>query len=274
VIWTKKIGVLVLLVCSLQIPVNGADLQSIYGSWDITANGYHGTMKLGGSEANIQFEAGLEKLTDIRFDGKSIMFYRNSNYGSEYSQLYTGEISGDTMSGTFTQQNLPDVIFQWSAERIGSVKDQPTRPICPIGTDGAPNLRDPGIASGAQCRGACGEDCPSDRCDPVEHIEIPVTDASGQQYTCVYNNVVSCLTHQGCRDHDACYDRAAEAGESSLYGPLHQKCNQDCFDTWGYAQCGAWSDIAGYVGDYWVNPDFDGVMLFSDPPELLGPIES
>jgi|WetSurMetagenome_2_1015567.scaffolds.fasta_scaffold363739_1 hypothetical protein len=147
-----------------------------------------------------------------------------------------------------------------------------TLPTCPIGTDGAPNLRDPGIASGGKCRGACGEDCPSDRCDPVAHIIIPVYDTSGLQYNCVYNNVVSCLTHQGCRDHDACYDRAATAGEKSLYGPLHLKCNQECFDTWGYFQCGAWSDLAGYVADYWIDPDFDATMLFSDPPKLLGPI--
>ncbi len=145
-------------------------------------------------------------------------------------------------------------------------------PICPIGIDGAPNLIDPGIVSGSKCRGACGEDCPSDRCDPVAHIIIPVYDASGQQYNCVYNNVVRCLTHQGCRDHDACYDKCAEAGETSLYGSCHSKCNSECFDKWGYTQCGAWSDITGYVGDYWVDPDFDGYLLFSDPPELKGPI--
>ncbi len=151
-------------------------------------------------------------------------------------------------------------------------------PTCPIGTDGAPNLIDPGIASGAQCRGACGEDCPSDRCDPVAHITIPIYDASGQQYNCVYNNVVRCLTHQGCQDHDACYDKCAEpissggAGETSIYGSCHQKCNSECFNKWGYAQCGAWSDLAGYVGDYWVNPDFGGYLLFSDPPKLVGPI--
>ena len=151
-------------------------------------------------------------------------------------------------------------------------------PTCPIGMDGAPNLRNPGIASGSECRGACGEDCPSDRCDPLAHIVIPIYDASGQQYNCVYNNVVRCLTHNGCQDHDACYDKCAEpissggAGETSMLGPCHLKCNDDCYNKWGRAQCGAWSDVAGYVADYWVDPDFGGYLLFSDPPKLLGPI--
>ena len=127
-------------------------------------------------------------------------------------------------------------------------EDQPTLPTCPIGTDGAPNLRDPGIASGAQCRGACGEDCPSDRCDQVADVTIPVSDSAGNQYNCVYRNVLNCLTHQGCVDHDACYDSCAVAGESSLYGSCHRRCNDECFERWGSAQCGAWADIAGYSG--------------------------
>lgn len=149
---------------------------------------------------------------------------------------------------------------------------QPNLPICPIGTNGAPNLRDPGIASGAQCRGACGEDCPIDRCDQVADITIPVSDSAGKEYTCIYKDVLNCLTHQGCRDHDACYDGCAASGENSLFGPCHQKCNNECFEKWGNAQCGAWSDITGYRGDYYLNPDFDGVLLFSNPPELVGPV--
>ncbi|MDD1775839.1 MAG: hypothetical protein LUP94_00630 [Candidatus Methanomethylicus sp.] len=272
----KKAAILVLLLCSLENPAScvesESNLHSVYGSWEMVANGYHGTMNLGDRDSTIQFEAGTEKITDISFDGKKIEFYRNSNYGSEYSQSYTGELSGEAMTGTFIQLNLPGEIFHWSAERKNDAEDQLALPTCPIGTDGAPNLRDPGIASVAQCRGACGEDCPSDRCDPVEHIVIPITDAQGQQYNCVYNNVISCLTHQGCRDHDACYDKCAETGESSLFGPCHIECNRECFVKWGDAQCNAWADYAGYVGDYWIDPDFDGVMLFSDPPELIGPI--
>lgn len=272
----KKAVFLMLLICSLQNPSSCAESesnpQSIYGSWNIVANGYHGTMELNDKDSTIQFEAGTEKITDISFNGKNLKFYRNSNYGSKYSQLYTGELSGEAVTGTFTQQNIPGRLFEWSAERINGSEDQATLPICPIGKAGAPNLRDPGIASCAECRGACGEDCPSDRCDPMKHIVIPITDTSGQQYNCVYNNVVSCLTHQGCRDHDACYDKCADTGESSIFGPCHQKCNSDCVVKWGVAQCNAWADYTGYVGDYWINPDFDGVLLFSDPPELVGPV--
>lgn len=42
-----------------------SDLSSISGTWDIIANGFHGTMALDGNGNTIQFEAGLEKLTDI-----------------------------------------------------------------------------------------------------------------------------------------------------------------------------------------------------------------
>ncbi len=150
----------------------------------------------------------------------------------------------------------------------------PTLPTCPIGTDGAPYLRDPGIASGSQCRGACGSDCPADRCDPVADITIPVYDSSGTQYNCTYNNVLNCLTHEACREHDACYDRCAASGESSLIGACHRACNDDCFNRWGYAQCAAWSDVVGYRLDYYVDPDYDGVMLFSDAPVLMGPVSS
>jgi hypothetical protein len=100
-----------------------SNLHSIYGSWEIVGNGYHGTMELGKIDSTIQFELGPEKLTNISFDGKNVKFYRNSNYGPEYSQLYTGVLSGDTMTGTFKQLNIPDGIFQWSAERTNEAAD-------------------------------------------------------------------------------------------------------------------------------------------------------
>lgn len=145
-------------------------------------------------------------------------------------------------------------------------------PICPVGTNGAPNLKDSGILSGSLCRGACGSDCPEDRCDKIADITLPVTNAAGQQYNCVYKNVVNCVTHQGCRDHDACYDKCAGEGMNNLFDSCHRKCNDECFQKWGDVQCGAWSDALGYRADYWANPDYDGVMLFSDKPELLGPV--
>lgn len=147
--------------------------------------------------------------------------------------------------------------------------EAPTPLTCPIGTQGAPNLRDPHIASGSLCRGACGLDCDPNRCNNVADVRIPVTDSAGNQFICVYKNVVECLTHDACRTHDACYDRAAEAGEMNLTGTLHQQCNQDCINRYSAAQCAAWTGIGGGMVDYFVSPPFDANRLpFSDPPEL------
>ena len=45
---------------------------------------------------------------------------------------------------------------------------------CPIGTDGAPQLRQTGLSSGAECRGACGMDCPDERCKPLGDWPIKI----------------------------------------------------------------------------------------------------
>jgi hypothetical protein len=154
-------------------------------------------------------------------------------------------------------------------------------PKCPIGIDKAPYLKNPHIASGGECRGACGEDCPSDRCDEVKDIEIPVFDTEGNEYKCVYKNVINCLSHEACKVHDACYDKCAEEGYTVVWDTLsggpdecHDKCNQDCFKKWGETQCVVWADIAGYRADYYYDPEYDSVMLFSDPPELVWPEET
>jgi hypothetical protein len=148
--------------------------------------------------------------------------------------------------------------------------DSPTPPICPIGTQGAPNLRDPHIASGSLCRGACGLDCDTNRCNNVADVTIPVTDSAGNQFICVYKNVVECSTHDACRTHDLCYDRASEAGETDLTGVRHQQCNQDCINKYDSARCAAWTGIGGGVVDYFVNPPFDANRLpFSDPPSVV-----
>lgn len=156
---------------------------------------------------------------------------------------------------------------------------------CPIGNAAdptesnvdAPYLRDPSITSNALCRGACGEDCPSDRCRSVDDVRIPRVDDLGDQYFCVYKNVIACPTHQGCRDHDACFDRAAEAGEESIYGPLHRDCNYECIRNWTIAECVGWSQVIGDLGNPLIGdqgePIYDPVpMLFSDRPVLEGPI--
>lgn len=145
---------------------------------------------------------------------------------------------------------------------------------CPIGTDGAPYLRDTGLTSGALCRGACGIDCPSHRCEPQEDYVKVINKGTASQGICTYANTVSCDSHQGCRDHDACYDVCTESrGETSLMGACHWDCNNDCFATFGYTSCALWADIPGSIMnklgtavDYSAAPSFDRFMYFSDPP--------
>ena len=141
---------------------------------------------------------------------------------------------------------------------------------CPIGTDEAPQLRDTELSSGALCRGACGIDCPYERCMKRDDVEIPYKDG-----TCVYTNVVSCPSHQGCRDHDACYDICTEQlGDNSLlFGTCHGVCNQRCYDKWGHTNCYLWaafpgiasSTVSGIV-DFVESPKFDTHLTYSDRP--------
>ena len=98
---------------------------------------------------------------------------------------------------------------------------------CPIGTSGAPALIDPGLSSGAKCRGACGMDCPDHRCEPVDDAIIVIQDPRG---ICTYKHVLECSSHAGCKAHDACYDVCTESkGETSLSGPCHSACNSECY---------------------------------------------
>ncbi|MEI8330906.1 MAG: hypothetical protein WCF90_04535 [Methanomicrobiales archaeon] len=143
---------------------------------------------------------------------------------------------------------------------------------CPVGTGNAPQLRQTDLSSGALCRGACGIDCPPERCKAVADIAIPFEGG-----TCIYKNVISCPSHQGCRDHDACYDICTEQlGDSSLLmGTCHGICNKRCFDEWYYQYCILWaalpgifnSSISGIV-DFAMVPIFDKNLIFSNPPQF------
>lgn len=146
---------------------------------------------------------------------------------------------------------------------------------CPIGTNGAPQLRNPELGSKALCRGACGPDCPAGRCtDQADIINLPSLDGTG---TCTYRHVTSCPTHQGCQEHDACYDWCESNGHTSMIDGCHLQCNQRCYDTYGRGTCTPWADIPGRVGslgtttsDWWVRPQYSpNNLLFSDPPVFI-----
>jgi hypothetical protein len=155
------------------------------------------------------------------------------------------------------------------------ITNNPTNPgsyygPCPIGTGGAPQLRQTGLSSGAECRGACGMDCPDERCKPLGDWPIKIEGG-----TCTYKNMIGCPSHQGCIDHDACYDYCSEkSGDSSvLFGHCHGLCNQRCYDEYGIVACAKWAALPGAVNtkvgrflDYYTNPSMDVSLTFSDEP--------
>ena len=154
---------------------------------------------------------------------------------------------------------------------------------CPIGTDGAPQLIDPGLTSGALCRGACGMDCPDERCDLLTDstgAATPITKAiQNPRGICTYNNVLECPTHSGCQIHDGCFDVCTEHYHmNSQTDTCHLNCDLDCVNSYGLTNCVLWADAPttvynsqftaamGYIMDYTSGVDFSGYYFYSDPP--------
>ncbi|MFQ5881378.1 MAG: DUF4157 domain-containing protein [Candidatus Methylomirabilales bacterium] len=118
--------------------------------------------------------------------------------------------------------------------------------------------RNPGIPSGALCRGACGPDC--DTCDNLGDVYVCDELGDGRHVIWKYPDYTECPTHQGCRDHDACYDWCAAGGETSILGPCHRLCDFECICSHSTPECVSW--IFGAGGD-----DY---MYFSDQPSVIG----
>lgn len=119
--------------------------------------------------------------------------------------------------------------------------------------------RDPGIVSGATCRGACGPDCETCQTTPEYFYTDPDTGITWQ-----YTNWQECNMHEGCRQHDAAFDwAAAEHGEVGKYAVLmrwHMAANLECACNYGLFQCAGW--IKG-------KPPYDGKLFFADKVERI-----
>lgn len=143
--------------------------------------------------------------------------------------------------------------------------EPPSPPECPLFEP-----QNPGIASKAHCRGACGGDCPGKPIKVLRYVQ------SGDcYYKCSYDKVWVCGTHRCCREHDACYDRCASAGRPAL---CRRGCDSKAFlcardslswyippgirDTIALGMCASWARGHG---------PFDRYLTFSDPPIRFGP---
>ncbi|MGB7001836.1 MAG: rhodanese-like domain-containing protein [Halobacteriota archaeon] len=122
---------------------------------------------------------------------------------------------------------------------------------CPSSAPGV-TPRDPGIPSDALCRGACGGDCPI-TCDNLPDTRICVSDGE-HDFVCSYK-VITCGSHLGCREHDACYDACATVIFPSICRRL---CDSNCIEDYGMINCSRWALGLGPY-DRWIE--------FSYPPD-------
>lgn len=125
-------------------------------------------------------------------------------------------------------------------------------PECPEYPDDVDPI-DPGIASGSQCRGACGPNCP-DTCRslPPRETCLEWQDEEGNWHSkiCRYEGLIECGSHQGCREHDACYDGCATA---RFPATCRRGCDLACTRRYGVSNCYDW-----WGGD----PPYDSWLSF------------
>jgi hypothetical protein len=99
--------------------------------------------------------------------------------------------------------------------------------------------RNPGIPSGASCRGACGPDCVTCAETPSYVYVDPVT-GDVWEYTAFQD----CPSNEGCRQHDAAFDWAAaekgETGPGAIVMPWHMAANIECACNNLAGNCIAW----------------------------------
>lgn len=103
-------------------------------------------------------------------------------------------------------------------------------------------MTNPGIPSGALCRGACGYNCLGCKQIPVHTYTDPVTGDVWQ-----YDNFEDCNTAIGCQEHDAGFDWAADVkGETGggfmvVFEPWHMAANVECVCNNLGLNCAAWA---------------------------------
>ena len=106
----------VLMLAFLLFSASAANASNIVGTWNINFNNYRGTMVISGGEGNYSGRFNLhgnwEEMLDLRVSGGQISFRR-----AAADQRYQGTISGNSMSGNFTQGGSGN--YPWRADRTG-----------------------------------------------------------------------------------------------------------------------------------------------------------
>ena len=125
--------------------------------------------------------------------------------------------------------------------------------------------KNPHITGGAECRGACGPGCEPPLVTEKEKY-VCETLPDGKHRFWLYRNYSENGTHQGCRDHDGCYDycEAVAVKHPLINIPCHRWCDIEAMCNYGLVTSVGW--ISG-------QEPHDGKMIFSDEPEIIGECE-
>jgi hypothetical protein len=99
----------------------------------------------------------------------------------------------------------------------------------------------------AMCRGACGADCPLSNCDLRKEVRCEKDEEGNNTGMEVSYQIYDCGMHQGCIDHDACYDACnAEWGCNNWYAAFCRHadslgCDQVAIEEHGIHKTSAWA---------------------------------
>ena len=123
-----------------------------------------------------------------------------------------------------------------------------------------PSQLEPTFSSGSLCRGTCGPDCMT--CSsPYDRVQcVPKTNEDGTtgHEIWVYPNYQKGPTHEGCREHDACYDYCSSGASPLGNGLCARLCDMECMCNYPPFNCLSW--IFGGP------PHDDSPMVYSDRP--------
>lgn len=229
------------------LEIENVDLCRLY--WPLWSSGVTATLY---QQAGLSLEAGMGGF-NIDPDQPTI----------DLTDVDTSELSDEAERNLF-EDECP---LCWAFRKLGWLPSQ-FAPLekyymrSPIGGPLEVYRWDPGFASGAKCRGACGPDCKY--CDGPQTRVAYGVNGDGQKVVWQYDRFYACPTHAACRQHDACYDwtmgDTSIEGPFGIYGPLHRLCDLECICDHSLAQCGGW--LQGQGGD--------AVMYFAE--DVQGPV--
>jgi hypothetical protein len=138
------------------------------------------------------------------------------------------------------------------------------------GPEAAPaTVRDVVGPCSALCRGACGPSCTPNNCTRTRESECEKDEQGQNTGTVIFIDKFNCGLHQGCIDHDACYDQCNGTFGCGTWEAAYCRHGRSATlatylaDTliWGYSWCdeaavGRWGflDSAGWVRGYGPQP--------------------